>query len=258
MTAAPLERLSLRAVLTATFEVFRRDLLVLMALAFAVRGAGVVAEGWLQALLHADIAARSTAAIIPWIAGFIPFALADGAIVWVALRRLSGSPLPMDGVRGLIRTVGVVLAVDLVENTPDILQLFAPDSLNQTFGPGYDIGVSILGALWLSLWLPALAVAVLERASGPTSLERSLNLTLGHRWTLAALCLALQALILGVSLFVGVALASSGLGGLPGWLVEFASLPVWAFSSVTQATVYWELVRLKTGLAPSAAASVFD
>src|SRR4051812_24793081 len=98
--APPLERLAVGQVLVQTGRVYARDFLWLIGLALVVRGPGVVAEGWLSDHMAAALAARPTAAILPWLVGFIPFALADGAIVWVALRRLGGRGPSLGGLGG--------------------------------------------------------------------------------------------------------------------------------------------------------------
>jgi len=120
-----------------------------------------------------------------------------------------------------------------------------------------DLAYPILGAFWLAIWLPALAVAVAERGSAASSLGRSLDLTRGSRWTLGALCLGLQWVGDALALLIAVALTQAGLT-VQTWWLEFITLPLWAFSSVTQAAVYWELIRLKTGLAPAGDESVFS
>ena len=86
----PVPRLNLRQVYAQAFAILGKDFLPLMALALFVRGPGILGEAWVRGQMSAEIAAHQPAAILPWLVGFIPFALADGGIVWFALRRLSG------------------------------------------------------------------------------------------------------------------------------------------------------------------------
>ncbi|MBV9997231.1 MAG: hypothetical protein JO127_18660 [Caulobacteraceae bacterium] len=253
----PLARLSLRRLLGHSAQVFRSDFLALMGLAILVHGPGVAAEDWLSARMGAVIAARPTAAALPWVAGIVPFALADGAVVWVAVRRLAGRSLPFGGPKGVARLAGAVLAIDLVENLPGLAQVLLPPEWLGPLNPGASVLFSVAGAFWLALWFPALAVAVAEGATGAASLGRSLDLTRGHRWTLATLALALQLGILGLALLGALLLALAGFVEPPAWTLDLAGLPLWAFSSAAQAGAYWELQRLKTGLSP-AAAKLFD
>jgi len=256
------ERFSLGRLLAISGRTYVRDFAILMALAFVLRGAGLAAEGQLDAWMAADIARRPTAAIVPWLVGFFPFALADGAITWTAVRRLAGRTPTLGGLGGLARLVGAFLAIDLVENVPTVIRICIPPSWlivpsAPWLGEAVDLAYPIIGGFWLALWLPALAVAVAEQGSGAASLGRSLDLTRGYRWALGVLCLGLQWLSTALALLAAVGLAKAGFGGAPGWWAEFVTLPVWAFSSVTQAAVYWELVRLKTGLSPAGDGSVF-
>jgi hypothetical protein len=198
-------------------------------------------------------------ALIPWCVGFVPFALADAAIVWVALRRLGGGARPaLGGFAGVLTLAGVAVAVDLVENAPDVVGLLIPPAATQILGSNYDVVMLIVETVWLGLWLPALAVAVAERTGGPTSLGRGLGLTSGHRWTLITFILGLQFIALVLAYAVGFGLVQLGLGWVPNWTIDLATLPIWAVSSSTQAVAYWELTRLKTGIAPAAVADLFD
>ena len=254
--ALPHDRLRLGHVLAETGRIFRRDFLVLIAVAVLVRGAGVAAEVWLGAMVPK---VGPTALVIPWLGGFIPFALADGAIVWLVLRRLGGGGGPATGgALGLLRLAGVILAVDLVENVPDVIQICLPKAFFVSLKGFGEAILPIVDAFWLALWLPALAVAVAEGAGGPTSLGRSLDLTYGQRWSLAALCIGAQLAIDMSQLLAVYGMGLTGAQSTPAWVAELASLPIWTFFSATQAVIYWELVRLKTGLSPTAAGGVFD
>ena len=86
---APLERLHIGHVYAQSFRILMRDFLAIMAIAYLVSGAGTVAQGLLAGRMAGD--KQPLDAVIPWLVGFIPFALADAAIVWVALRRLAAS-----------------------------------------------------------------------------------------------------------------------------------------------------------------------
>ena len=118
----------------------------------------------------------------------------------------------------------VALAVDLVENTPDLIAVLMPASVIAPLGQYYLPIALVVSAVWLTFWMPALGVAVAERVGGPTSLGRGLSLTAGHRWGLFTLVLTLQ---------VGLQLATSLVGGLMveiglgrrGWTAGLITLP---------------------------------
>jgi hypothetical protein len=256
MPAAPPPRLDLRRILADTGRIFARDFLALMAIAFILQGGALAGQAWLQAHIPGG---RPTSAVIPWIASFIPFTLADGATVWVGLRRLADGRGPVvGGAKGLAMLVWAVVAINLVENLPDLIQTLVPPAWVKQAQPSYGLGLPIVEAIWLSFWFPALAVAIAERAGAATSLGRSLDLTFGHRGTIAALTLALQAGTIAIGLLFEAGRAAAGLGATPVWMIELASLPLWAFSSAAQAAAYCELQRLRTGLADPAAARAFD
>ena len=71
---------------------------------------------------------------------------------------------------------------------------------------------------------------------------------------------ALSVYIVGrlLTLVIAYGFNAAGYGATPGWVVDLIVLPVGAFGSVSQAVVYWELTRLKTGLTPAGAAEVFS
>lgn len=256
----PAERLSLVHVYVQTFRILRRDFLPVMALVLLVAGAGLAAQGWLEHWMEGQIKVRPTAQLIPWLAGFTPGALADAAIVWVALRRLGGAPTlkGLGGLRGALMLVAVVMAIDLVESAPDLIDLMMPKAAIQQLGDYYLTLVLIVDAAWQALWLPAIAVAVSERAGSATSLGRSLDLTSVARWALVSLNLSVGLVALAVVELSGLGMTALGFGWLPIWVAEIIALPVTAAGSITQAVVYWELTRLKTGRPPAAAAAVFD
>jgi hypothetical protein len=236
-----------------SFRILMRDFLPIMAIAYLVSGAGTVAQGLLAAQMAGD--KQPLDAVIPWLMGFIPFALADGGIVWVALRRLGGAqPVAL---RGVFMLAGIVLAVDLVENTPDLIALLLPNSIIAPLGQYYLPIAVVVSAIWLTFWMPALGVAVSERVGGPTSLGRGLALTGGHRWALFTVVLTLQLALQVATSLVGTAMVQVGLGAAPVWSADLITLPIWALSSVSQAVIYWELMRLKTGVTPAGVADVF-
>ncbi len=250
---APLERLHIGHVYAQSFRILMRDFLAIMAIAYLVSGAGTVAQGLLAGRMAGD--KQPLDAVIPWLVGFIPFALADAAIVWVALRRLGGAqPL---AIRGLGMLAAVALAVDLVENTPDLIAVLMPASVIAPLGQYYLPIALVVSAVWLTFWMPALGVAVAERVGGPTSLGRGLSLTAGHRWGLFTLVLTLQVGLQLATSLVGGLMVEIGLGSAPVWTAGLITLPIWALSSVSQAVIYWELMRLKTGVTPAGIADVF-
>ena len=258
MTASP-EPLSLRRIYGRTFRALWRDAPLIAAIMLPLCGAGVVGSVWLSTWLHGEIAAHPAGAVMPWLAETLLDAVADAGVVWVALRRLGGGRGPaLGGLAGALRVIGVVIAIDILEGATGLVELLVPDSLSNPAQPFYDLAVILIDALWTALWLPAVAVAVSQRTGGPTSLGRGLGLALGHLRVLVVFALTIE---LAARITFDVArlgLAAAGLGEAPDWPIAFLILPIGAFAAVSQAVVYWDLTRLKTGLTAAGAADVFS
>ena len=257
MTASP-EPLSLRRLYGQTLQALWRDAPLIAAIMLPLCGAGAFGAYWLSTWLHGEIAVHPTGAVIPWLAETLLDAVADAGVVWVALRRLAGGRGPLvGGLTGALRLVGVVIAIDLLESAPSLMELLVPDWVSSPAQPFYDLAVILVEAAWTALWLPAVAVAVSQRVGGPTSLGRGLGLALGHLRVLVVFALTVELVTRLVLDGAGLALAAAGFGGMPVWPLALLILPLNAFMGVSQAVVYWDLTRLKTGLTPAGAADVF-
>ncbi len=249
---APARPLSLRILYGETLSLVWRDLPLILALWLPLCAAGLLGAVWIEGLVRGVGPARPTAEVIPWLIDIAPSFPADAAVVWVALRRLRGGQGPaLGGWLGVASTLGAVVAIDLVENVTDLMQALVPSSVSGPMQPFYGLGALILTAFWTALWLPAVAVTVDQRQGGPASLGRALGLVAGHLSALATFSLSIYVVTRLVTYAAAYGFSAAGLGGTPGWVVELIVLPIGAFGSVSQAVVYWELTRLKTGATPS-------
>src|SRR5258706_346690 len=109
-----------------------------------------------------------------------------------------------------------------------------------------------------ALLLPSLAAAAQERLGLRRALVRTAALTDGNRLRIAALAglfLFLEMVITPVIRDMVVALF-----GVSPSSVAIAYLPhalIFCFAGASQATLYWELVRLRDGAAPAAVDAIF-
>jgi len=253
------EPLSLSRLYGRTFQLLWRDAPLIAVAWLPLCAAGIVSAAGLEWLMHDAGPSRPTAEVLPWMVESLPSFIADAAVVWVALRRLRGGRGPaLGGWRGAAMMLGAVIAIDLVENVPDLAQTLAPAWATDPLQPFYDLGVLLVMSVWTALWLPAVAVAVDERKGGPTSLGRGLALATGHFSMLTTFALSVYIVGRLLTLVIAYGFNAAGYGATPGWVVDLIVLPVGAFGSVSQAVVYWELTRLKTGLTPAGAAEVFS
>jgi len=249
--------LNLRTLWISTLSVFRGHAPELLLLAL-LQGGGAVAAQFLYRSMATGIAATPALAVAPWAVGFAPFVLADAAIVVVGLVALGGGKGRLGF--ALLAALGMMPAavvIDLVENAPDLLAQVFPVLNLETRPDLWALAPIFVGIVWNVLWMPALAVAGEEHAGPLASLIRSVRLMKGEWWRVLSFTLPIHMLVLAPVVVVGIISAMTGML-FPAWVEPMAATPFFALGSVAQATIYWELARLKDGVAPRQMGAIFD
>jgi hypothetical protein len=152
-----------------------------------------------------------------------------------------------------------------------IANLFPLFGLAILSGLGVAIGMMLLivpGLILATCWLVASPALVVERLGIFQAMQRSLDLSRGHRWALFGIIVLFYIVMIVVGLIVGLIVTGSvGLQGLAagqsggiffGLINGIAQTFVTMVSTVGVAAVYFELRRVKEGVNVSELASVFD
>ncbi|HWA60918.1 MAG TPA: hypothetical protein VG939_06060 [Caulobacteraceae bacterium] len=192
-----------------------------------------------------------------WAAQFPVFVLSDIGLAVAGLMILGTGRVRL---RSLAITALVAfpaaLAIDLVENLPDLIDR----SFQHGQGPSmfHDVGAILIGAAWNVVWMPALAVAAEEKAGPVASLRRSFDLVRGQWWRVFSFTILIHVAPIVVPLLILAPIAAITGLDIPGWVAAAVATPFFAFGSASQATIYWELVRLKDGVNPREVSTIFD
>lgn len=150
------------------------------------------------------------------------------------------------------------------------IKLFLP-----LLGVGILVGLgTFLGALLLIvpgiilavMWSVATAVVVVENRGVTDSMQRSRELTKGHRWSIFGLAVILFVVSMIIGLLVGGVGAATGGGFMTGSTNLVLNMATTAISNILTSVVsaagvaalYHELRSVKEGVGPEELASVFD
>jgi hypothetical protein len=145
-------------------------------------------------------------------------------------------------------------------------------------GLAIAIGIVLLvvpGLILMTIWSIAAPALVIEKRGGSASLERSRQLTRGHRWSIFGLLviyfilsMILSVVVQALSLTTGVTTIASGslsasTAMAPAALVALFISALTAglqgvLGAAGAASIYYELRTTKEGVAPDQLASVFD
>jgi hypothetical protein len=187
-------------------------------------------------------------------------ALVYGTIQDLKNRKVSVGDCFSQGLARMLPALGVAIVsglVTLLAAIPIIFAAFIPLAIPILAIPA----VIVLIMLWV-----AIPVAVVERR-GINSLGRSTELTKGYRWRIFFVLLILIAILIAMSLLVGVAIAGMAIGGsgemsttITGAVVMewILSALISAFLAVTYAVSYHDLRVAKEGVDTDQIAAVFD
>jgi hypothetical protein len=158
----------------------------------------------------------------------------------------TGGGIPA-ALRTAVRIAAAAFVVDLVESAFDLTDtLLNLGPLPKTI-PYWPFIMVVINNAWLAMVAPALAVAADERGDGFSSLIRAWRLTGGHRLRLFAFLLLIAMVQLGFPMLLEI-IAAVVRVPMPNWAFNLAVTPVEVFASVSQAVIYWELLRLREGV----------
>jgi len=183
---------------------------------------------------------------------FIGMCLLQGMVIQAAANGFNGKSTTLGAAFG----AGVSMVLPLV-------------GLSIIVTLGITLGYMLLlvpGVILTVLWIVAAPAVVVEKRSIFASLQRSRDLTRGHRWPVFGLIVIYVLLAWMVSMFLGAfSLAAGGLvtGGSPNLWANLVAGPVanvltGVVASAGLAALYHELRSAKEGVGHEALASVFD
>ncbi len=187
-----------------------------------------------------------------WVLNLVGMFLLQGMVVKAAVNGFNGAPTGF----GDAFDAGV--------------RMFLP-----LLGLGVVAGVAILfgyllllvpGLILTVLWSVAAPAVVVEKRGVFESLQRSRDLTRGHRWSVFGLIVIYGVLSWLISILIGgVSIATGGAltGGSPNLWVNLIAGPVVSVlsgvvASAGAAALYYELRTAKEGAGPEVLASIFD
>ena len=136
-------------------------------------------------------------------------------------------------------------------------------------GLGTGLGLLLLivpGIILAVMWSVATAVVVVENRGVTESMDRSRELTKGHRWSIFGLSVILFVVSMIIGLLVGGVGAATGGGFMTGSFNMGLNMATTAISNILTsvisaagvAALYYELRSVKEGVGPEELASVFD
>jgi hypothetical protein len=256
----PVAPLDLGRIIGGTLGVLRRGGLVIVSLAILL--------DWLPNGLQTLIfdALRPQLAGHPYQAAalssvlWLTFPLADMAVVAAALAVIGGRRPSVGGaIATALRFFPAAVILDVFQNLVNLLEPWLltgkPSDLTTLGALVVEIAYGLASA---ALLLPSLAAAIQERAGPGPALVRSAAVTQGNRIRIGAfagLLLVLQMLI--ARILQELIVAGLGAGPFSVWVALLPNALIFAFASASQAVLYWELARLKDGLAPEDLDAVF-
>jgi len=161
---------------------------------------------------------------------------------------------------GAVTIYPAALGLDVLQN---LTSLAATWLLGASAPENLRLGVEIVhvgyGLASAAILLPSLAAAAQERLGFRAALARTVALTAGNRvrvGLIGALFLTLQLVLAAV--LQGLIVALLGTTGAGLWLSLLPSALIFAYASAAQATIYWDLARLRDGVAPEELDQVFS
>ncbi len=256
----PVRPLEVGRVLARTFGVLRRAWMVIVPVAILLEWAPNAAQSYLVQSMGDRYGGGPYGLAGLSLAWWMIFPLADMAVVVAALAVLNGQrprflPVLLGGAVLFPAAVGLDLLQNLVGLAEPWLLVGVRSDVTSLATAVIEI---IYGLASAALLLPSLAAAAQERLGLRRALVRTAALTDGNRLRIAALAglfLFLEMVITPVIRDMVVALF-----GVSPSSVAIAYLPhalIFCFASASQATLYWELVRLRDGAAPGEVDAIF-
>lgn len=257
---APIKPLELNRVIGGTFRVLARAGPAILLLALLLEWAPAAGQTILFQSFGDHAPGGRYGLVAMSMAWWLIFPLADMSAVAVALMVLSGRRVSIVGAIGLaLRVYPVALGLDMLQNLVSLAEpwlLFGRQAAEIEMGS--QVVQIVYGLASAAILLPSLGALGHERLGLGAALRRTAALSAGNRLRIAILSglfLCGQLLIAPMLQSVVVLLLGPGQGTL---LLSF--LPntlVFCFASPAQATLYWELARLRDGAAPGEIDEIF-
>lgn len=262
--AAPTTRFELGRVIERTFASIRRNFAVFALLALLLAGVPAALTGGLAALATTGVRTtlvaagdRGLVAIgasvfgITFFVGAIAAFVLRGAIVYGAVADLNGGRATFGECLSTgLRHVGWLFLLAIVVTVAEAC--------------GFILLI-VPGLMMLTAWIVAVPAQVVERTGVFGAIQRSADLTRGHRWPIFGLIVIF---VLGSGLVQGIAAAATAplaaasptTGAIVSQVViqPLAATVTALVAAVGVASIYFELRSAREGIGPEALAAVFD
>ena len=240
----------------STFGVLGRNMAAFLILAVALIAVPSGVIQWAQAVIRRDPSMALVGGLVAFVGGIISLVftfLFQASIVTGAISDLNGRKLDVAGmIAGRVSLIPVLLGLAILQTLALVL--------------GFII-LFVPGLILTTMWVVTVPSAVMDKTGVLGAFARSSDLTRGHRWSIFALIVVygLVSLIIslvGFTLFGGfAAIAAAAKTGLsPGLIVYNALFGVVLnlIGATGVAVIYYELRRIKEGVAPQALVDMFS
>jgi hypothetical protein len=239
-------------VIQRTFSAIAQNWLVFLMMSTLLVGVPTLIQTYGQGTVMGGQSVDLVFVGIGWVLSLIGTYILQGVVVQITVNGLNGKTMTP----GAAFTAAASLFLPLL-------------GLVIILGLGTMLGLIILivpGLILMVLWAVAAPVVVVERRGIFESLQRSRDLTRGHRWPIFGLQVIyfIGAMIVGLLIGgVGRATGGSFLGGSGNLVVDMATAFVTQIlagvvASAGVGALYYELRSIKEGVGPEQMAAIFD
>lgn len=248
--------MSIANVAQSTFGVLGRNMAAFLILVVALIAVPTGVIQWLSAVIRADpgLAGRSGLFTILFSIINIVFSfLFQASIVAGAISDLNGRKLDVGGmIAGRVSQVPVLLGLAILQGVAIVVAsalLFVP------------------GLILATMWVVTVPSAVIDKTGVLGAFTRSSDLTRGHRWPIFALVMIYSLILIiitlaGTTIFGGFAAMALALSAGPNLGLIVYNVVVGVVFNLIAATgvtvIYYELRRIKEGVAPQALIETFS
>jgi MFS family permease len=238
-------------VVGSTFGVLGRNMAAFLILAVAlVAVPGAMVQG-ASAMIRANPEAAPAAGLIGLVGGLISIIFSfffQASVVTGAISDLNGRKLDIGGmIAGRVPLIPVLFGLAILQGL--------------ALGLGFILLI-VPGLILVTIWVVTVPSAVMEKTGVFGAFTRSSDLTRGHRWSIFGLVLVLIISYAGFALFGGLAaLAREARTGPNLGLVTYNLVLSVVFNLIGAtgvAVIYYELRRIKEGMAPQALIDTFS
>jgi MFS family permease len=243
-------------VVGSTFGVLGRNMAAFLILAVAlVAVPGAMVQG-ASAMIRANPEAAPAAGLIGLVGGLISIIFSfffQASVVTGAISDLNGRKLDIGGmIAGRVPLIPVLFGLAILQGL--------------ALGLGFILLI-VPGLILVTIWVVTVPSAVMEKTGVFGAFTRSSDLTRGHRWSIFGLVLVYSLAVLiisyaGFALFGGLAaLAREARTGPNLGLVTYNLVLSVVFNLIGAtgvAVIYYELRRIKEGMAPQALIDTFS